>query len=444
MRPALATAVLLVAAGLFVVTAEPAFAATFTVTTAADEHLTSSAGTTCVSPSGCSLRAAVEAANNLGGTNTINVPPATYLLTLGELQIGTFSGAQANYNTTIHGTGTAVNTIIQVPNPGCPPTCSRVFNVDPNLHGGVFVTIDGVTVTGGRSGPGSVGGAGILAGSTGDSTTLTNCVVSNNQVLGTATNTPGGGIQQIGGDLVVYGCRFSANSSGTSDGGAIWYQQLGADAGSLTVTGSTFDGNVSNATANQGGGAIGLAGTNATYSVSGSTFTANQATAAAATGGGGAILKQSGTLTVMSNTFVNNSAGGAGQGGAIHSLSGNTAIRFNRFVGNTTAAVPGQTLYRSTANAGTVGADDNWWATNAGPGPNGATNVAVNSWLVLTISAFPTSTPRGGTSVLTASLTINNLGADTAAAGHVPTVRPSPSPPPWARSARRVPPPSTA
>jgi len=74
MRPALATAVLLVAAALFVVTAEPAFAATFNVTTAADEHLTSPTGTTCVSSSGCSLRAAIEATNNLGGTSAVNVP----------------------------------------------------------------------------------------------------------------------------------------------------------------------------------------------------------------------------------------------------------------------------------------------------------------------------------------------------------------------------------
>src|SRR6185436_2502910 len=55
------------------------------------------------------LRGAANAANALAGPHTINVPPGTYTLTLGEIQVGT----NANQTLTINGTGTPANTIIQ-------------------------------------------------------------------------------------------------------------------------------------------------------------------------------------------------------------------------------------------------------------------------------------------------------------------------------------------
>jgi hypothetical protein len=57
-----------------------ASAASFSVTDPTDAALANPAGTTCASTDGgkCTLRAAVQAADNLHGSNTISVPAGTY------------------------------------------------------------------------------------------------------------------------------------------------------------------------------------------------------------------------------------------------------------------------------------------------------------------------------------------------------------------------------
>jgi hypothetical protein len=56
---------------------------TFNVNTVNDTNLLTVGGTTCVdTASSCSLRAATQAANNLGGTVIVNVPAGTYNLNL--------------------------------------------------------------------------------------------------------------------------------------------------------------------------------------------------------------------------------------------------------------------------------------------------------------------------------------------------------------------------
>jgi hypothetical protein len=164
-----------------------------------------------------SLREAITAANNTGGTVTINVPSGAYTLTSGALQVGT----TANSNISIIGTGTAATTTITGDG------TNRVFALDPNLVGNITVAISGVTVTGGHDNDG-FGGAGIIGGnpSPPDTTTLSNCVVTGNQTTSTATNSPGGGIQYIGGSLSISNCTISNNSSGTSPGGGIDYGTL--------------------------------------------------------------------------------------------------------------------------------------------------------------------------------------------------------------------------
>ena len=66
-------------------------AATFTVNDVNDAGLTNPSGTTCSSTDSgkCTLRAAVEAANNVTGSNTITLPLGHYMLTLGELAVTT-------------------------------------------------------------------------------------------------------------------------------------------------------------------------------------------------------------------------------------------------------------------------------------------------------------------------------------------------------------------
>src|SRR5262245_21988020 len=62
--------------------AQPLQAATFTVTTTTDAPQQAGAGGNCVSTvGGCTLHAAIQAANSTGGgPNVINIPPGNYVL----------------------------------------------------------------------------------------------------------------------------------------------------------------------------------------------------------------------------------------------------------------------------------------------------------------------------------------------------------------------------
>jgi hypothetical protein len=97
-------------------------------------------------------------------------------------------------------------------------------------------------------------------------------------------------------------------------------------------------------------------------------------------------------------------------------------IHHNRFVGDTTQGV----LNNSTL--GSLDARNNWWGCNVGPGTAGcdsvSANVTVNPWLVLNVSASPTSINSGGSSTITADLTKNSNAQDTSGAGHVPDTTP--------------------
>lgn len=67
-------------------------------------------------------------------------------------------------------------------------------------------------------------------------------------------------------------------------------------------------------------------------------------------------------------------------------------------------------------------ATNNWWGSNNGPGGAGpgsgdpvTASVIYNPWLVLTLTADPPSVSPGGTSVITADVTVNSDGDDTGA-----------------------------
>src|SRR6185436_17620382 len=102
--------------------------------------------------------------------------------------------------------------------------------------------------------------------------------------------------------------------------------------------GSTFSGNTANSVAAGGGGAD-LFNSNAgsgTYTINSSSFSSNTAP----NGSGGAIIVESGRLTVTTSSLANNSAGVAG--GAISSNS-SASVTFSRLVGN--SAPNGSTLF---------------------------------------------------------------------------------------------------
>jgi len=163
----------------------------FTVNTANDTHAANPATSPNDAGGHISLRSAIEAANTEAGATTILIPPGTYNLTLGELDIAP-TGGETN---TILATGSALNTIVNQTD-----ASNRVFNIDANSAGGVDVGLIGITIQGGHDQADLLGGAGILAGGLTnqplDNLTLADCIIANNHCSAPNTNytaQPGGG-----------------------------------------------------------------------------------------------------------------------------------------------------------------------------------------------------------------------------------------------------------
>jgi hypothetical protein len=391
-----------------------ASAANLTVNSTADVATNFGAcGNPAQTTSSGSLREAVCAANNAGATSsTITVAPGTYALANGELQMGKVSGS----NITLNGAGQA-STIIDANG------LSRVFNLDPNLVGGVTTSISGVTITDGAD---SVfGGAGIIAGATGmptgDTLTISNSTISNNHASG-GSNT-GGGVAFAGGNLTITNSTISNNTSNGAQGSGVWYRAEGTASGEgLTISGTTFSGNNVNTSSVRVGGALSVEiqrASPANFNVSNSRFISNTVTGSATgTPVGAAIWAPSGVLNVTESTFTGNSvAGGLTPSGGAVAVTGATAtLQYNRFTGNVGAN--GQALYVS---GGSANAANNWWGCNTGPGTAGCDTVAgsatVSPRLVLTASASPaTVVGPNATSTITAALTQNSLGSAIGAA----------------------------
>ena len=167
---------------------------------------------------------------------------------------------------------------------------------------------------------------------------------------------------------------FTDNTAGT-DGGAICNK-----GGTVNVTSSSFTNNTSSGEYN-GGGAI-FNYYSGSLTINSCTFTANTATT-----NGGAINVTAATLKVTNSTFTNNTA--SGDGGAIYDIgtgSESTIINFNRIVGNSK-----YDIYTTNVSLNT---SYNWWGTNfsgTNPQTEGRINTTVSTWMVLGISAYPTS-----------------------------------------------------
>jgi len=359
------------------------------------------------------LRTALCIANNTSGAVEVDVPAGTYTLTDGALQVGTDTGSDI----TIVGTGNAV-----VRGDGS----HQVMTLDPNLVGGVAVTIDGLTLTGGvdtlYGGGAIIGGSGLEpASGTADALTVKNSTISHNSA--SADNAPGGGIQFSGGSLDVESTTFTGNSSGQSEGGAIVYQAQGSGTQSLRIAGSTFDGNSAGPSADVsavGGGAVmvhDLVG-GTSMSITDSVFANNTGKGTdASPGEGGAIAVDSGTLTVTGSTFTGNVVTGSGAtGAAIASSAAGLVAHYNRITGNTGSAAVAVT-------AGSAQATENWWGCNAGPGASGCDSVAGiadaadTPFLQLHVTSAPALIqPPATTATITADLRADSAGGAVAPA----------------------------
>ena len=267
----------------------------------------------------CTLRAAIQQANQLAGADSISVTATGTISLTSELPRLT--------SMTITGPGSAQLTVRR--DPGAAEGF-RVFRTEFNAG---TVTISGMTVSGGR--PFIDHGSGIY-NSSGTSLGLSDVVVNDNASLSTMSISRGGGIYQDGTSLTLNNCTVSNNSAASgspggtqsgSDGGGIY-----AARGTVTITNSTISGNKAGNSVPGSGGFAGKGG--GIYVNSGVTVTltnttvSDNSTGNVTAGGvrqGGGIYNTSGTLTLNSCTVVNNTAGTVGassSGGGIWGFAG--------------------------------------------------------------------------------------------------------------------------
>lgn len=316
------------------IAAPAASAASFTINDVNDAPLANPAGTTCVSTNagGCTLRAAVQAADNAGGATTITVPGGDFQLSIpatvgggaddpstGDLDVTTGTAL------TIVGSG-ASSTIIDATH------TDRAFAV----HGGASLAISGVTVQNGSqpnatpssysvgSGDGgafyndgslsvnasvltndSANEAGVVYADTAASATS----ITNSTVTGANSANYGGVIYAVSGTVTFTGDAITHNSA-DEEGGVLYAGDVGNTVGAVTIAGST----VSNNVADSDGGAIFLDEGTSSLSISNSTVNDNSTSDS----DGGAIEDDdASTVTVSGSTFSGDDAGDAA-GGAIY------------------------------------------------------------------------------------------------------------------------------
>jgi len=233
-----------------------------------------------------------------------------------------------------------------------------------------------------------------------------------------------------------YGSGSNNGGSGGDggSGGAIYNN------GNFTLTNTTLTnnhaGNGGTSVMGSDGGSGGFGGAiynNGNFTLTNTTFTSNNAgnggnggffDSYGGNGGSGGAICNTGTLTITNSALSTNNVGNggsgyydgsSGSGGAIYNTIGNVTVNFCRIINNT-----GVDIYK---NSGSVNATDNWWGTNFNgdnPQSAGRINTAVNTWIILNISASPDIISPSGSSSITADLTHDNNGSDTSPQGHIP------------------------
>ncbi|WP_292369868.1 Ig-like domain-containing protein [Methanoregula sp. UBA64] len=295
---------------------------------------------------------------------------------------------------------------------------SRSGNSIFTVSGDYALAIDNLTFQNGvnSSSSGGYGGA-INAGSgsvTVISSIFTGCSASSGTGgsggFGGAINTGSGSVTVISSTFT--GCSASSSSGGYGRGGAIY-----TSGGSVTVTSGTFTWcSAGSSGGSSSGGAIYTE--NGSVTVTSSTFTGCSASSSGSSSSGGAIYAGSGSVTITSGTFTGCLAGNSGVivAGSVNITSstftgcsvGNSGQIIQVFHGGTIRFCriynPGPTEILSRYDY--LDASDNWWGTNSDPSAYLSGSIYPYSpWLVLGISASPSTITTGGTSTISANLT---------------------------------------
>ena len=375
--------------------ASAAGAATYTVNDNRDLAQSSTAASgACVSTaSTCTLRTAIQAANENGGSNTINVPAGTYPISSSnsgstnpncpgatnsaDESTGDLKVDDCNNSTAITvvgaGSGSTVinaqgndriftlypNGVLAVQNVtlenGLTNSSSKDFQHDDGgaIDSSGHLSASGVTFTGNTA---TAGGGAIEAEDTSGSTvSVTGSVFQNN-----SGGDGGGAIADISpNDVSVSFSLFQANTAAT--GGAIAGCNVTVDstncpnpsgAAALTLN---FDDFVQNVASDIGGGSLGWAGQGA-VNITNSLFTQNQATNGV---GGGIGNEGTANFNISNTSFDGNSSSGDGgalfDGGFPGFGSNGMNLTQDRFTDNQSSQDGGALLLASTTGtAGTV------------------------------------------------------------------------------------------
>jgi hypothetical protein len=302
--------------------------------------------------------------------------------------------------------GSQTNTIIDAQNSNC------TFIVS----GSNSITLDNLKLINGKR---SYGGGAITASA--GSVTLINSSISDCS-SSTIGHLSGGAIYGEGSNITLINTIISDCWAADDIAGGAIFDEF---SGSVTLINSS----ISDCTSNGNGGAIFQVGN----SNSGITLTNSTISDCSAGNYGGALYTNGGTITLTSSSISDCSAGN--YGGALYTNGGTITLTSSTIFGCTAGSgdaiySDGRVsmkycrIYQDGSNAVhapvTSNVNDNWWGTNSGPTSADVSGPTVDSWLVLGITASPTTIKTGGTSTVRANLTWNNTGHDTSADGLVP------------------------
>ena len=229
-----------------------------------------------------------------------------------------------------------------------------IYNGAHAAPGKASLTIDGTTFTGNSvtadfsttHNDKIAGGA--IFNDTGAELNVKNATFTDN-----TSSLKGGAIFNRDGVVTITDSTFKGNSVPTSAGGAVLNESGNTGiTGSITITGSTFEGNTAG-----NGGAV-WNGFDGTVNITGSTFKGN--TAVAGIGQGGAITNAD-EMTITGSTFEGNQAGKLG-GAIFNAASGELDFKGTNTFTNNTAAGNANDIY----NAGTIKVADGTTTLNSG------------------------------------------------------------------------------
>lgn len=320
--------VLCTAFSIALITATPVHAASFTVNTTIDAPDNNPGDGLCRSTAGnrCTLRAAIQEANALSGTDTINVPAGTFILTRSGSDDTAVNGdLDINSTLIINGAGQS-STIIDGND------LDRVFHITGNFK----VAMTNLTIQDGNQ---------------------------------TGTGLGGGGIANLSGTLFLTNVTVTSNLA-FEPGGALF------NGGTATLNGVTITSN----SASTGGGIINTGTLNITQSL----IRDNSST----TGTGGGIANTFGGMTITFTIIANNVATTSGSGGGMDILGGSTKIENSTISGNVASGTGGGiktgfdaivTIINSTISGNSAGTTGGGVSVNGGTVSIASTTITENN-----------------------------------------------------------------